>query len=221
MVKFFRTASEFLSVSQVKHVAGSPLVDFSAEFSSQQTHSLPGALPGSGQGWFLGAPPIPLGLQALALQLLRWAPAAPLCCHCPLCPQPSPPWALQPSHGWDGGFGVEFSGTAAEVAELWGFWRIGLLWGSWHSLSNHSCLSLMGEIVRDAFIAWGWGNLGFFSVCRDCLEGEMSRGFCAHTACSGGFAPGAVDLCTTAWAKHLCTADSFCFSGEILLKLSD
>lgn len=50
MVKFFRTASEFLSVSQVKHVAGSPLVDFSAEFSSQQTHSLPGALPGSGQG---------------------------------------------------------------------------------------------------------------------------------------------------------------------------
>lgn len=48
---------------------------------------------------------------------------------------------------------------------------------------------------------WGtWGLVGFFlEFSKDCLEGEVSRGFCAQTACSGGaFAPGAVDLCTTA-----------------------
>lgn len=29
------------------------------------------------------------------------------------------------------------------------------------------------------------GNLGFFSVCEGCLEGEVSHGVCAQTACPG------------------------------------
>lgn len=55
------------------------------------------------------------------------------------------------------------------------------------------------------------GNLGFFSVCKDCLEGEMSRGFCAHTACSEG-------VCS--WGSgslHYCLSQASLYSRFFLL----
>lgn len=42
------------------------------------------------------------------------------------------------------------------------------------------------------------GNLGFFRVCKGCWEGEVSVVSVHQLLALRDFAPGAVDLCTTA-----------------------
>lgn len=70
-MKFFRTASEFFLCFSGKIPRGSPLVDFSAEFSSYQHISYLEHCLAVTKADFWEAPPIPLCVQALALQFLR------------------------------------------------------------------------------------------------------------------------------------------------------
>lgn len=154
---------------------------------------LPGALSSSGQ-WlqqagFGEAPPAALCAQALALQLLRWAASraadAVFCrswgATAPLVPGQCPAWLG--CRLWSG-IPVELlhkllsydvfkesgcsvvAGTCSQIINAYHWW-MKLLW----------MLLLPGVM----------GNLGVFLVfCKDCLEGEVSRGFCAQPACSGG-----------------------------------
>lgn len=182
-------------------------------FLQLPTHFLPGALPSSDQGWFLASSS-----------------------HSPLCPgtavcsatEPSVPRAVSSLAGL----------TAAPLLTCLGC-RIGsgipvellpkLL--SYDVFKESGCSVVAGTcshlliLITDWWNWYGcfyclvfWGAWGFCSVCEAVWK---VRCLCTTCLLWGHFAPGPVDLCTTAWAKHLCTVNSFCFSAEILLKLWD
>lgn len=92
-----------------------------------------------------------------------------------------PPW-------WDGGFEVEFQWIYCISCWAMMFFKesgCSVVAGTCSQIINacHWLVKLLWILLLPGIM----GNLGFFLVfCKDCLEGEVSRGFCAHTACSGG-----------------------------------
>lgn len=181
---------------------------------------------------FWEAPPVPLCVQALALQFLRWAAAS-------VCPGPAGDQgnqtlpALSP---WSPGQLPHPEGALL----TWRGWRIwsGIPVQLLHKLLSYdickeSGCSAAAGTCSQIINAYHWlmkllwmlllpgvmGNLGFLVSVKAVWKVRCQWFLCTNSLLWRDFAPGAVELCTTAWAKHLCTVDSFCFSAEILLKL--
>lgn len=141
-------------------------------------HFLPGALPSSDQGWFLGSsscPPLCPGPCTAVPQVSS--------CHClswhswgnPILPPLSP---LSPGHcspGGDGGFEVEFQ---------WNYciscWAMIFVKESGCSAAAGTCCQIINAYHWLMKLLWMlllpgvMGNVGVFSVCKGCLEGEVS-----------------------------------------------
>lgn len=149
------------------------------------THFLPGALPSSGQGWFLGSSsrsplcpgPCTAVPQASSCHCLSWHSwGNPILPPLALCPQGSCPLPrVRCPPGGDGGFEVEFQ------------WNYCISCWAMIFVKNQDALQQLALVLRllmlitdwwnfivDAFIAWGCGEIGVFSVCKGCLEGEVS-----------------------------------------------